>query len=184
MVILRCVSVLLVGAWLAGCGHTGGNGIRKNPAIAVGSKDVVFVPVPLVSDSLDTLLGRIGWGEGRFPRELQKEILFQLNRKGVATVEDSAQANSALLVSISVYEQGSGASSRFEGFARLRTGVGERVIDFKKSPARGEAPERQDPIIDNLRMIASSLVDEARKDPNSKKTDPKSDYVPQMMIIF
>jgi hypothetical protein len=90
MPISRYASVLLLGAWLAGCGHTARNGSRENPPIAVGPKDLLFVAVPSVPDSVDSLLGRIGWGDGRFPRELQKEILFQLNRNGLATVEDSA----------------------------------------------------------------------------------------------
>lgn len=184
MGILRYASVLLLATWLAGCGHTSRNGSRKNPPIAVGPKDVLFVALPSVSDSVDTLLGRIGWGDGRFPRELQKEILFQLNRNGVATVEDSAQAKSALMVSVTGYDQGSESSSRFEGSARLRTEAGERVIDFKKSPARGESPERLDPTVDNLRMIASTLVKEARNDPKAKKKAPNPEYVPNMIIIF
>ena len=181
---LRYASVLLLAAGFSGCGHTLRNASPENPPVTIGPKDVLFVPVPLVADSVDTLLGRIGWGEGRFSRELQKEILFQLNRKGVATVEDSAQAKSALLISVTGYDQGSGSSSRFEGSARLKTEAGERVIDFKKSPARGEAPERQDPTVDNLRIIAATLVKEAGQDPRAKKRDPKPEYVPQMMIIF
>lgn len=177
------VFFLLV-AGFAGCGHTVRNGSPEKSPISVGPKDVLFVAVPFVPDSVDTLLGRIGWGNGRFSRELQKEILFQLNRAGLATVEDSAQANSALRVSVTGYDQGSGATSRFEGNARLRTGAGERVILFKKSPARGEAPERPDPTVDNLRMIASTLVNEARRDPEAKKPAAKPEYVPQMMIIF
>jgi hypothetical protein len=187
MGIPRYASLLLFSVWLAGCGHTGHivrNGSRGTPPVAIGSKDVLFVAVPFVSDSVDTLLGRIGWGEGRFSRELHKEILFQLNRTGVATVEDSAQAKSALMISVTGYVQGSGSSSLFEGNARLRTEAGERVIEFKKSPARGEAPERQDPTVDNLRMIASTLVSEARKDPKAKSKEPKQEYVPQMMILF
>jgi hypothetical protein len=184
MSILRYAAVLLLAACFAGCGHTRQNGSRKNPEIAVGPKDVLFVALPIVSDTVDTLLGRIGWGEGRFSRELHKEILFQLNRKGVATVEDSAQAKSALLVSVTGYVHGAGASSRFDGSARLRTEAGERVIGFKKSPDRGEPPERQDPTVDNLRMIASTLVDEARRDPDAKKAAPKSEYVPKLMILF
>jgi hypothetical protein len=182
--ISRGAFILFLGACLAGCGHTARTGSRANPPIAVGPKDLLFVAVPSVSDSVDTLLGRIGWGEGRFSRELQKEILFQLNREGVPTVEDTAKANSVLTVSVTGYVQGTGSSSRFEGSGRLRTGAGERVIDFKKSPARGEAPERQDPTVDNLRLIASTLVKEAQKDPNAGKTEAKPKYVPQMMIIF
>ena len=184
MGIMKYASVFVLAAGLGGCGQTVRKGSRENPPIAVGPKDVLFVAVPFVSDSVDTLLGRIGWGDGRFPRELQKEILFQLNRNGVATVEDSAQANSALMVSVTGYVQGSGSSSRFEGSGRLRTKAGERVIDFKKSPSRGEAPERQDPTVDNLRMIASSLVKEARKVPEAKKKDSNPEYVPQMIMIF
>lgn len=183
MVIFRFASALLVAAWLSGCGHTARKGIPENPPVAIGSKDVLFVGVSAVSDTVDSLLGRIGWGEGRFSRELHKEIVFQFNRKGVATIEDSAQAKSALVVSVTGYVQGSG-SSQFEGVARLRTVAGERVIDFKKAPARGEAPERQDPTVDNLRMIASALVKEARENPDAKKKDSKAEYVPQMMWIF
>lgn len=184
MGILKFASVLLVSALLAGCGHTVRNGSQKTPPIAVGPKDVLFVAAPFVSDSVDTLLGRIGWGEGRFSRELHKEILFQLNRNGVATVEDSAQAKSALMISVTGYDQASGSSSRFEGSARLRTEAGERLIGFKKSPARGESPERQDPTVDNLRIIAATLVKEARMDPNAEKKETKPEYVPQMMILF
>lgn len=183
MGILRSVSILLLAACLAGCGHTARSGGRESPPIAVGPKDVLFVAAPFVSDSVDTLLGRIGWGEGRFSRELRKEILFQFNRDGVPTVADSAQAKSALRVSVDGYVQGDGSSSRFEGSARLMTEAGERVIEFKKSPVRGEAPERLDPTVDNLRMIASTIVNQARKDPKAKKA-AKPEYVPQMMIIF
>lgn len=184
MVIPRSASAFLLAACLAGCGHTARNGNRANVPIEVGREDILFVAVPTVPDSVDTLLGHIGWGEGRFSRELHKEILFQLNRKGVATVEDSGQAKSALIVSVTGYLHGSGSSSRFEGNARLRTEAGERVIGFKKTPGRGEAPERQDPTVDNLRQIASTLVKEAREDPDAKKVDSKAEYVPQMMILF
>jgi hypothetical protein len=187
MGILRYAFVLLLAAvlaGLAGCGHTARSGGGKTPRIEVGPKDVLFVAPPFVSDSVDTLLGRIGWGEGRFSRELQKEILFQLNRNGVPTVEDSAQAKSALRVFVNGYVQGDGSSSRFEGSARLKTQAGERVIEFKKTPARGEAPERMDPTVDNLRMIASTIVDDARKDPKAKKAAAKPEYVPNMIILF
>jgi hypothetical protein len=184
MRILKFTSVLLLAAWLAGCGHTVRNGGRENPTIAVGSKDVLFVAIPSVSDSVDTLLGRIGWGDGRFSRELHKEILFQLNRNGVPTVEDSTQAKSALMVSVTGYVQGSGSSSWFKGRARLKTETGERVIEFEKSQARGEAPERQDPTVDNLRMIATTLVKEAREDPDAKKKGSDSEYIPNMMLLF
>jgi hypothetical protein len=184
MSILRYASVFLLTACLVACGLIGRSGSRKNPPILVGPKDVLFVAVPTISDSVDTLLSRIGWGEGRFPRELHKEILFQLNRKGVATVEDSAQAKSALLVSVTGYVQGAGSSSRFDGSARLRPEAGERVIGFKKKPDRGEAPERQDPTVDNLRMIASTLVEEARKDPDARKAVPESEHVPKVMLLF
>lgn len=184
MVNLRFAFVLLLAVCLAGCGHTSRSGGGKTPRIEIGPKDVVFVAAPFVSDSVETLLGRIGWGEGRFSRELQKEILFQLNRNGVPTVDDSAQAESDLRVSVNGYVQGDGSSSRFEGSARLRTQSGERVIEFKKSPARGEAPERLDPTVDNLRMIASTIVNEARKDPKANKAAAKPEYVPNMLIIF
>lgn len=184
MGILRYAAVLLAATWLAGCGHTVRNANNGNPIITVGPKDVLFVGAPSVSDSADSLLGRMGWGEGRFSRELRKEILFQFNRNGVPTVEDSAQAKSVLGVSITRYDQGSGSSSVYDVNATLRTEAGERMIEFKKSPARGEAPERLDPTVDNLRTIALTLVKMATKDPNAKKADAKTEYVPQMMIIF
>lgn len=184
MSILRYAPVFLVAACLAGCGHTAQNSKRENPSISVGPKDVLFVAQPIVTDSVDSLLGRLGWGDGRFSRELHKEILFQLNRKGVATVEDSSQGKSSMTVSVTGYDQGSGSASRFDGSARLRTEAGERVIDFSKSPARGEAPERQDPTVDNLRMIASTLVNAAYAEPVGKKKPKEFEYVPSTLMIF
>jgi|GEM_PF-2933990 len=181
---MRQAIALLSAIVLFGCAGFSGQGRgAKTPAIKVGSKNALYVSAPSIPDSVDSLLARIGWGGGRFPAELRKEIIFQFNRKGVAVVEDSLKSDAGLRPVITGYVQET-SSSHFEGSALLKTPAGERRIDFKKSKPRGQAPERDDPTVDNLRMIAASLVDEARKDPSKKKAKEEIEYVPQMFILF
>lgn len=181
---IRPAIALLSAIALFGCANFSGQGrVAKSPPVTVGSKIALYVAAPSVPDSVDSLLARIGWGGGRFPEELRKEIVFQFNRKGVAVVEDSLQADASLMPSVTGYVQDQ-ASSHFEGSALLKTPAGERRIGFKKPKAGGRAPERDDPTVDNLRMIAAALVEEARKDPSAKKAKEEFEYVPQMMILF
>jgi hypothetical protein len=175
---------LLSAAVLFGCAHFSNRDRGpKTPPIAVGSKNSLYVAAPAVPDSVDSLLASVGWGGGRFSAELRKEIIFQFNRKGVAAVEDSLKADASLTSSVTGYVQ-DGASSHFEGGALLKTPAGERRIGFQKPRSRGQAPERDDPTVDNLRMIAAALVKESTKDPAAKKAKEKVEYVPQMMILF
>lgn len=181
---MRPLLAILSASVLFGCANFSSQGRgAKQPVITVGSKNALYVSVPAVPDSVDSLLAGLGWGGGRFSSELRKEIIFQFNRKGVAAVEDSLKADASLIPSVTGYVQG-GPSSYFEGNALLKTASGERRIEFKKPKSRGQAPERDDPTVDNLRMIAGALVEESRKDPKSKKAKEEIEHVPRMFILF
>jgi hypothetical protein len=169
-----------------GCASSSGTKSQAAKGVILDSRQALYVPDPVVADSADSALARMGWGGGRFARELKKEILFQFNRKGVPTVEDSVQAKARLEVSLARYSQESAGASGFDGSARLATPEGERSIGFKKEAGGAEAPERDDPTVDNIRKIASTLVDGARRDPKAEKEKSKNgpEYTPTMMIIF
>jgi len=184
--------------------------IRPVPAVKAAvfasSKEALYVALPVVPGSVDSLLARMGWSGGRFAQELRKEIIFQLNRKGLAilqepaTLSDSAALRStaagsagtasalsdtasSLTVNLKEYVEGSGAPSHFQGDALLKTSAGERRFDFSKSPKRAEAPERSDPTVDNIRLIAESVVSEACKVPVTKKRS-EPEITPPLMMIF
>jgi hypothetical protein len=172
--------VIAAGTVLGGC--AGSQGPKSGPIVE--AKGPVFVAMPALPDSLDSALAPLGWGGGRFARELRKEIRYQFNRKGQATPEDSAQAKALLTVNVTAYAAAGG--NAFAAAALLTTPSGARRMGFRKGPGRAEAPERDDPTVDDIRLIASSLVEDARRDPaRSKRRDAeKSEYNPQMLILF
>ncbi len=160
---------------------------QPQPAsVAVTGKEVLFVADPVIADSVDTLLSGLGWGGGRFSRELKKEMIYQFNRKGVAVAEDSSKAKAGLAVSCAQYSR-DGSSTHFRFGAILTTPAGERYITVEKVPQRAEAPERDDPTVDNIRMIATSLVEQSGKDPSEAKKKAKAkgaDYNPGLLLVF
>lgn len=164
-------AALLLALCLAGCAGSGGRAGSPDPeAVAVGAKDPLYVGLPEISDTVLADLAARGWGDGRFQSELRQEILFQFNRKGVPTVEDSAAAAATLAVRIDAYGSGEGASG-FRGGARLRKAETRREYAFRKTKSKAAAPSRQDPTVDNIRAIAESVVSGAWKSPRRKASE-------------
>jgi hypothetical protein len=177
-----CLAALV----FAGCAAIAPKADANAKTVSVNGTEALYVAPPIMADTVDTLLARIGWGEGRMSQELRKELIYQFNRRGVATVEDSAAAKASLAIVLSEYVQGGGTASHYAVDALLKTGNGERRIALRKVPKGAAAPEREDPTLDNIRLIASSMVEESRKDPDAKKANPKKtpDYNPGLMMIF
>lgn len=169
---------------LPGCSssHPSPKGESPNGIIAT-RKDALYIPLPVVAPAADSLLARGGWGGTRLPEELRKELLYQYKRKGVPTVEDSARSASSLRIFLSDYWLGDGESSRYTVSAVLRTPGGERRFETRKKPGRTDAPEREDPTLDNIRKMAKELVELSRKDPEARK-DPLEDGDMGLMMIF
>lgn len=157
--------------------------VSTKPAIYVSSKEPLFVGIPVVPDTVDSLLSHVGWGVNRFAQELQKEIVYQFNQKGIPTLPDSVGAKSILLVSLSTYVEAEGSPSSFTGNAILKTTQGEKPIRFGKAEKRAQALERSNPTVDNIRMIAEAIVTEARKQP-VKPREEKRDPTPQLLMVF
>jgi hypothetical protein len=155
----------LCGIWAAGC--AGGSGLRGRPYVEV--KDNLYVPVPVVPPAVDSALVPLGWEPGKFAAELRKELRYQLNRKGVATPEDSAGAAARLDVSVDRYE-----GKDYTGQARLTTPAGAREIALRRSPKRNSSEERDDPTVDNIRIIAAKLAEDVRSDPRHVKKQPEA----------
>jgi hypothetical protein len=161
----------------------------KSPApapVEVKGTEPLFVADPVLADSADSLLTGLGWGGGRLGRELKKEMVYQFNRRGVAVAEDSAKAKATLAVSLEEYSR-KGEETRYSVSALLKTEAGERTIRLRKAPKGAEGPERDDPTVDNIRIIAAYLVEESGKDPRVKKKTPKKsdpEYYPAILIPF
>lgn len=170
-----------------GCASTDSRSVEAR-AVAVEGKEALYIAPPQVADSVDSALSRIGWGGGRMSRELRKELAYQFNRKGVATVEEGAPAPDTLTVELSDYAQGNGTASRFAVDATLRTPAGKRRIAFRQEPKGAGAPERDDPALDNIRKIAATLLKESRKDTAAEKgkakRQQKPEYNPGLLMIF
>jgi hypothetical protein len=169
---------------LTGCGANHPSPKKGPPnGIITTRKEALYVPLPKVSNPAESLLVRAGWGEGRLPQELRKEILYQFRRKGVPTVEDSARAASTLDVFLSEYEPGDGEASRYAVSATLKTPGGERRLEYRNKPGRADAPEREDPTLDDIRKMAKELVERSRRDPDARK-DPYEEGDMGLMMIF
>lgn len=145
---------------------------KHRAAPVVEERDTVYLAPLAVPAAVDSLLAPLGWTPGRFASELGKEIRFQLNRKGVATPQDSTRSRSRLEVRVEHYDPGDYAIK-----GRLTTPAGTRDIGFAKQSG---AAEREDPTIDNIRLIAGNLAEQVRTDPKQKKGD-KTDYPIWMM---
>jgi hypothetical protein len=169
---------------LTGCGasHPPMKAAPPNGIITT-RKEPLYVPLPKVAVPAESLLARAGWGDGRLPQELRKELLYQFKRKGVPTVEDSAQAASTLDVFLSEYGPGDGEATRYAVSATLKTPGGERRLEYRNKPGRADAPEREDPTLDNIRKMAKELVERSRKDPDARK-DPYEEGDMGLMMIF
>jgi hypothetical protein len=183
---LFCASMSGCAGSTAAQGADGKAAGDNKPPVFADAKNALYVSAPAVPDSVDSLLSRLGWGAGRFSSELRKEVVFQLNRKGVPTVEDSAAAKSFLAIGIGEYAEGGGSPSRYVGSARLRTPSGERLLTFAKAAVRAEAPERPDPTVDNIRLIAEAVVSDAAKSPQkpAARKSKKTEYNPQLIMLF
>ena len=155
------LSGYLAGGLLAGCA---GSQFRDRPYVE--AKDTLFVALPVVPPVVDSLLAPLGWDSGKFAGELRKELRFQLNRKGVATPDDSAGTGARLEIAVDHY-----AAAGFSGLARLTTAAGDRDIRFSKQ-SKG-SPEHQDPTIDDIRLMAGTLAEAARMDPRHRKRLPE-----------
>jgi hypothetical protein len=163
----------------AGCGAASHKPSPSASQVAVGSREELFVGLPVVSDSALSVLEALGWGDGRFQGELRKEIIFQFERKKVPIAKDSAGAEAWLDVRLVAYD--SGADSRYLGDALLRTVKGERRIGFGKSGTSDGSAQRSDPTVDHILHIAETLAAEARKRPAAGPTpEPRV----QMWIMF
>jgi cell division septation protein DedD len=135
----------------------------------VEAKESLYVPRPAVPAAVDSVLAPLGWEPGKFAAELRKEIRYQLNRKGVATPDDSAGAAARLDVSVDRYE-----GKDYPGQARLTTPAGKREIGLRKPPKRKASEERDDPTVDNIRIIAAKLAEDVRSDPRHVKKQPEA----------
>jgi hypothetical protein len=150
--------------WAAGC--AGGGSLRSRPYVEV--KDNLYVAMPAVPSEADSVLGQLGWEPGKFASELRKELRYQLNRSGVATPEDSAGAAARLEIALESY-----AGKDYSGQARLTTPGGTREIPLRKPSKRKAAEERDDPTVDNIRIIAAKLAEDVRADPRHMKKQPE-----------
>jgi hypothetical protein len=159
--------VLACAVLIAGCSVS-----RLRVPPIVEAKDTLYVTPPVVPGSVDSLLAPLGWPPGRFASELQKEIRFQLNRKGLATPQDSSGVLSRLELRVDHY-----APADYRVVGRLTTPAGSRDIEFEK---RSRAAEREDPTIDNIRLMAENLTQKVRADPNHRDA---GNAAPVLMLI-
>lgn len=147
--------------------------------MVLGAKDRLFVSRPALADTALASLSSLGWGEGRFQAELRDEIVYQFQRKGVPTVDDSTAAVAWLAVRLDSYENGPEGVG-YLGSGWLRKTHGERKLPIEKKKAKD--PERKDPTVDNIRAIAEAVVSQARK---PKAALRKESAVPvQMWMLF
>jgi hypothetical protein len=151
----------------AGCAS-----IKYRNASVVEARGSVYLPPLVVPASVDSLLAPLGWTQGRFATELAKEIRFQLNHKGVATPQDSAGVTSRLEIQVDHYDPTDYAIK-----GHLTTPAGARDIVFEK---KSGAAEREDPTIDNIRLMAENLAEKARNDPSHRRTNTQA---PVLMLI-
>lgn len=147
--------------------------------VAVGTRDVLFVALPVLSDTASASLAALGWGEGRFQAELRKEIAYQFERKKVKLTEDSAAAVAWLAVRLDAYE--AGQDPRYQGGAGLKTARGERQIAIRKPRPMFGGSDRADLTVDHIREIARNLATEARKSPAATA---QAEPPPQMWLLF
>ncbi len=158
----------LLGALLAsGCAS-----IKYRTTPIVEARGSVYLPPLVVPAAVDSLLAPLGWTQGRFATELAKEIRFQLNHKGVATPQDSTGVTSRLEIQVDHYDP---ADYAIKG--HLTTPAGARDIVFEK---KSGAAEREDPTIDNIRLMAENMVEKARTDPSHRRTNTQA---PVLMLI-
>jgi hypothetical protein len=168
MVKMRFLHALLCVVLAAGCAST-----KNRSDSVVEARKTLYVAPLVVPASVDSLLGPLGWTPGRFATELAKEIRFQLNRKGVATPQDSTGVPNRLEIQVDHYDP-----SDYAIKGHLATPAGARDVEFAK---KSGAAEREDPTIDNIRLMAENLAEKVRNDPNHKKAD-KPDYHVMMLI--
>jgi hypothetical protein len=173
------VSIVFLAIFFLNCG---GVPIKRGSAastVAVGAKDRIFVSEPDLADTVEASLSALGWEGGRFKAELRKEIVYQYQRKGAIAVEDSIAAAAWLSVRLDTYGTGPDGFG-YLGGGCLRKSLDERDFTFGKSKAR--VPERQDPTVDNIRVIAESVVNQTWK---SRTAARKEREVPtQMRMMF
>lgn len=146
--------------------------------VAVGSRDVLFVALPVLSDTASAALAALGWGDGRFQAELRKEIAYQFERKKIRLTEDSAAAKAWLAVRLDAYE--GGREALYKGGAGLKTERGERQIAIRKPRSVFGGSDRADLTVDHIREIARNVAADARKAPATAQADAP----PQMWILF
>jgi len=151
---------------------TGCASLKYHAVPLVEAHDSVYVASVAVPAAVDSLLAPLGWAQGRFATELAKEIRFQLNHKGVATPQDSTGVRSRLEIQVEHYDP---ADYAIKG--HLSTPTGARDIEFTR---KSGAAEREDPTIDNIRLIAENLTEKARTDPSHRRTNPQA---PVLMLI-
>lgn len=147
--------------------------------VAVGSRDVLYVALPVLSDTASAALAAAGWGDGRFQAELRKEIAYQFERKKIKLTEDSAAAMAWLAVRLDAYEAGQDA--RYQGGAGLKTSRGERQIAIRKSRSMFGGSGSADLTVDHIREIARNLAADARKSPAATA---QAESPPQMWLLF
>lgn len=162
--IARIPVSLMACLWAAGC--AGGGAARARPYVE--AKDSLYVSMPTVPAEADSLLAKLGWEPGKFTAELRKELRYQLNRSGVATPDDSAATGSRLDIALDKYE-----GKEYAGQARLRTPKGMREIALRKPSQKQAAEDRDDPTVDNIRIIAAKLAAEVKADPRHVKKQPE-----------
>lgn len=170
--------LVLLSLLIAGCGMTLRRPADSAARVSVERRDTLFIGMPAVPDSAQASLADLGWGGGRFQEELRKEIAFQFGRKRVALIDDSASAKAWLSVDIAAIELGK--EPAYQGAAHLRTGKGEREIEFHNGRSRWRGAERSDPTVDYIRQIAETLVTEACRNPASA---PKHETPPHMLMF-
>jgi hypothetical protein len=151
---------------------TGCASIKYRNTPVVEAHGSVYLAPLVVPAAVDSLLAPLGWTQGRFATELAKEIRFQLNRKGVATPQDSTGVKSRLEIQVDHYDP-----SDYAIKGHLTTPAGARDIEFKKQSG---AAEREDPTIDNIRLMAENLSEKARTDPSHRRTNTQA---PVLMLI-
>jgi hypothetical protein len=86
----------------------------------------------------------------------------------VATPEDSSATAARLDIALDKYE-----GKEYSGQARLRTPKGMREIPLRKGSQGKAADDRDDPTVDNIRIIAAKLAAEVKADPRHVKKQPE-----------
>lgn len=161
------------------CAGTSAGRADAGAHVAVGSRDVLFLSEPALSDTALAVLSALGWGDGRFQAELRKEMAHQFERKKVRLTEDSAAAGAWLTVRLDAYETGD--DPRYKGGAGLRTARGERLIAIRKARSMFGGSDRSDLTVDHIREIARDVATAARKSPAAAA---QSEAPPQMWMLF